>query len=79
MKQAVSGRGFQYIEENSYSNRPVPCRLLGQSSAIGNYEDSFDKPGGSFLWVGEKHHLNREQVEKVIVYMQNWLKTGNLF
>jgi len=52
--------------------------LIQESSAIGDYEDAFDKPGSSFLWVGRYHHLNRMEVAELIERMQHWLDTGRL-
>lgn len=53
-------------------------RVLQESSVIGDYPDSWDKPGSSFLRVGEWHHFNREQVAELIGRMQHWLNTGRL-
>ena len=78
MKVAKTDRGFEYIEKDTYANNPRPARLIGQSSAIGNYADSFDKPGSSFLWFGDKHHLNREEVKDFVSHLKYWLKTGSL-
>jgi hypothetical protein len=42
-------RGFGAIEfSDAYG---TDCSVQ-QSSAIGDYEDSFDNPGTSFLWIG---------------------------
>lgn len=80
MEQTRSDRGFQYIMETGYPPQPdwAP-RVVCQSSAIGNYPDSFDKPGSSYLWIGENHHLNREQVAELATALQLWLSTGKLF
>lgn len=81
MKVEKSDRGFEWIGLGSYANKPVPCRLVGQSSAIGDYDDSFERPGSSFLWIGDHdgiHHLNREQVTDLVAHMQAWLQTGSL-
>jgi hypothetical protein len=53
-------------------------RLIQESSAIGDYENSFDCPGSSYLWIGQYHHLNREEVAELIARMQYWLKTGRI-
>ena len=79
MKLVKSGRGFQILEHTTYANEPIPdARLIQQSSAIGDYEDSFDKPGSSYLWIGKDHHLNREEVKQLVSHMEYWLKHGNL-
>jgi len=77
MQIEYSDRGFEFLITNDYPDGK-PARLLSQSSAIGEYEDSFERPGSSFLWVGDNHHLNREEVEEMIQYMQNWLETGKM-
>ena len=74
-----SDRGFAFVMEEKYQNeRGEFTRLISESSAIGDYEDALDRPGSSFLWVGEDHHLNREQVAELIGRMQHWLDTGRL-
>lgn len=73
-----SERGFERVDAESYANDPKMLRLVGQSSAIGDYEDSYDRPGTSYLWIGEHHHLNREQVGEYVALLQNWLQTGSL-
>lgn len=78
MNVIKTGRGFEVIAIPTYANEPVDARLLGQSSAIGDYENSMDQPGSSFLWFGNQHHLNREQVSEVVEHLQAWLKTGSL-
>ena len=52
--------------------------MIQESSAIGDYENSFQKPGSSFLWVGENHHLNREEIKELVERMEYWLKSGRL-
>lgn len=71
-------RGFEVVDHLSYGNTPMPLRLVSQSSAIGDYEDSFDRPGTSFLWVGDNHHLNREEVAELRDRLTAWLATGTL-
>ena len=53
-------------------------RVIQESSAIGDYSDALDNPGSSFLWIGEDHHLNREQVDFLVKAMQHWLDHGRL-
>lgn len=79
MRAFATGRGFRLIEEEKYQNeRGVFTRLVQESSAIGDYDNSFDLPGSSYLWIGQDHHLNREQVAELIGRMQHWLDTGRL-
>lgn len=87
MKVEKNGRGFDVLVHSEYPNNEQVAhpdypnnmpqtRVVQQSSAIGDYEDSFDKPGSSYLWLGEKHHLNREEVAQVVEHLRHWLKTG---
>lgn len=78
MKLGKSNRGFDFLEHNRYVEPHDDIRLASQSSAIGEYEDSWDRPGSSFLWIGDNHHLNREQVAEFVEYLNRWLKTGRL-
>lgn len=78
MNIVQTSRGFIVLEHPQYLPPHSESRLVGESSAIGDYDDSFDKPGSSFLWVGEEHHLNREEVAELIVNLKRWLKTGRL-
>jgi len=78
MKYELSNRGFGFIMHPTYANRPEEARLISESSAVGDYEDSMDSPGSSYLWVGEHHHLNREEVEELVIRMQGWLTVGRL-
>jgi hypothetical protein len=72
-------RGFARVVHEKYQNTPGEMTILIQeSSAVGDYEDSWGNPGSSFLWVGEDHHLNREEVEELIKRMGYWLETGRL-
>ena len=72
-------RGFICVKHPRYCNPPCPDEpLIQESSAIGDYDDAMDRPGSSFLWVGEAHHLNREEVKEMIERMQYWLDTGRL-
>lgn len=79
MKAEKTDRGFVVVVHEKYQNEPGKMtRLIQESSAIGDYENSFDCPGSSYLWVGQDHHLNREEVAELITRMKYWLKTGRL-
>ena len=73
MKFLKNGRGFRRVEMLSCENEPRMERLVQESSAIGDYEHSMDVPGSSFLWIGEHHHLDREQVLMLIKVLEFWL------
>lgn len=45
---------------------------------IGDYPDSFDIPGSSYLHISNTHHLNREEVRELIMNMQFWLDNKRL-
>jgi len=77
MRVEETQRGFRVLLEEKYQNKPGEfTRLIQESSAIGDYEDSL--PGSSFLWVGDDHHLDREQVKELIEHMQYWLDNMRL-
>ena len=82
MNVETTARGFEYISLPSYANEPQPLRLVGQSSAVGEYPDALEKPGSSFLWIGGGdgpcHHLSREQVSELAAHLRAWLETGLL-
>lgn len=66
-------RGFQVLRLDGY-------QLAQQSSAIGTYQDSFDKPGSSFLWIPTKSddvQLDREQVRELAAFLLRWCDTGS--
>ncbi len=79
MKAKKTERGFVIVEHEKYQNTSVEMkRLIQESSAIGDYENSYNNPGSSYLWIGQDHHLNREDVRELINRMQYWLETGRL-
>lgn len=80
MELGKTERGFDILRHPRYVDEPdtQPVRLAQQSSAVGQYEDAFDRPGSSFLWVGDDHHLNREEVSQFVQHLQAWLQTGCL-
>ena len=75
-------RGFEIVDFDDCNS--VSCSLQ-QSSAIGDYEDSMQRPGTSCVWLGinsldavsMRMHLDREQVSELIKRLQNWLDTGS--
>ena len=77
MEYQITDRGFEVVAEKNYPKGETE-RLVQQSSAIGDYEDSFNFAGSSFLWIGSNHHLNREQVGEFKNRLEAWLKTGSL-
>lgn len=77
MKAIRTDRGFVLVTHAAVG-RTDDCRLLGESSAIGDYKDAYDNPGSSHLWIGEHHHLDREEVAEMIARMAEWLAFGRL-
>ena len=81
MEVVNSDRGFEFLLHPAYlpqNRKKVGDRLASQSSAVGDYDDSLDRPGSSFLWVGDNHHLNREEVAQLAKHLKSWLHTGSL-
>lgn len=73
MKAFKSDRGFVQVVHSNYPHESCENRIISEGSAIGDYEDSVENPGSSFLWVGDNHRLNREEVADLIRRMQHWL------
>lgn len=69
-----SDRHFEYLMKGDGFDG---WRVVAQSSAIGDYEDSFDRPGSSFLWVGDDHHLNREEIAELVDALEKWNWSDN--
>ncbi len=77
MHTVENERKFRIVVHRSYP-QGTPARLVGESSVIREYEDSLDNPGSSCLWVGDRHHLNREEVVELIQRLQYWLDNKRL-
>lgn len=71
-----SERGFEFLQHPEYVPPWADKRLASQSSAVGDYDDA--RPGTSFLWIGDDHHLNREEVSQLVRHLLAWLATGSL-
>jgi hypothetical protein len=72
-----TSRGFEIITFNDFNN--IVCSLQ-QSSIIGDNLNSYSNPGSSCVWLGtgeDRMHLDRKMVIKLIMYLDNWLKTGS--
>lgn len=78
MEVTKTARGFEVIDLATRTKTPGSVRLLQQSSAVGDYADSLERPGSSYLWLGESHHLDREDVAQLVTHLQAWLATGSL-
>lgn len=80
MNWTRTNRGFEWITHPTYGNLPSEGSdaLVRESSLIGDYEDALDRPGSSFLWIGQHHHLDREEVAELIERLENWVDHGSL-
>ena len=80
MKAEKTGRGFVCVTHRCYppKEQEEDALLIQESSVVGEYDDALEKPGSSSLWVGEHHHLNREEVAELVIRMNHWLKVGRL-
>jgi len=78
MNITTSSRGFRFLEHSGYLPPHHDGRVVSESSAIGDYADSLQNPGSSYLWFGEQHHLNREQVRLLVACLEHWLEHKRL-
>lgn len=78
MNADTTERGFRLILHPRYVEDQRLERVVGESSAVGDYEDSWDNPGSSYLWLGEHIHLNREDVGVLIAVLKHWLEHKRL-
>lgn len=80
MLYELTDRGFEVVSHPRYQGGDrtprLPLRLVGQSSAWSCREG--DRAGTSYLWIGEHHHLNREEVRELTDRLTAWLTTGSL-
>jgi hypothetical protein len=73
-----TGRGFEIMKfRDCYG---LECSLQ-ESSAMGPYEDSYDRPGSSYVWLGvrgeqKRMHLNRGQAYELAERLLNWVNKG---
>lgn len=70
-------RGFEIVDFTDRNG--APCSLQ-QSSAVGDYDDAYDRPGTSMVWLGAgdlRMHLDREMVSELIGLLRRWLETGS--
>ena len=84
---------LKMTEENSDGFQTVRCpiassifggpsgnmAIVRQSPGIGPYPDADAVPGSSYLWIGEHHYLDRENVRELYDYLSHWLSTGLLW
>ena len=89
IKTELTDRNF--IVGSFMDRNDEPCSLQ-ESSAIGDYEDSWDCPGSSFLWLGcdknrsshlgeemsPRMHLTREQAKAIADSIYHWLEHKRL-
>lgn len=74
MRLHQSSRGFWFLLHPEYLKPHEESRLVAESSAT-----TLERgPGEEFLWVGEDHHLDREEVTELRDALTRWLETGRL-
>ncbi len=80
MKTYLTPRNFirTDLEREDDPRIPDTIALVQESSAIGDYPDSMENPGSSFLWIGGVLHLNREHAADLARRINHWLDTGRL-
>lgn len=79
MRFTRTERGFGLVVHEGYPPEPGDeSRLVQHSSIVLGYPDAFERPGTSALWVGNDHHLNREEVAQLRDRLTRWLETGSL-
>ncbi len=65
--------GFGVVEHPSHPAHKM-LRIV-QESFMGK---SCDEPGSSYLWIGEHHRLDRDEVSELNAILTRWLATGRL-
>lgn len=79
MQRYENDRGFRGVTHQAYVEKTgIQKRIVQESSAVGNYEDASAHPGSSYLWIGEHHHLSREEVRKLADDLKHWLENKRL-
>ena len=78
MRYESTERGFRVIKCRTYDDHPKNSRLVQESSAIGDYEDSMENPGSSYLWIADHFHLNREEVFELYKILSYWMSQKRL-
>jgi hypothetical protein len=75
MRIKVSDRNFIFLVHSEVAG---DARVVSESSKMGTYSDSEAHPGSSFLWIGEKVQLNREEAGLLARCIQYWLRNKRL-
>lgn len=70
--------GFRMITEDVYAENKRSTLMLESSAIDPDLEGSFNKPGSSYLWIGDDFHLNRAQVRQFIICLEYWMKNKRL-
>lgn len=75
---SMTARGFEAV---TFLDAYGEACEVQQSSVIGDYLQSEQRPGISALWLGQpghRMHLSREHVTDLMGLLDRWLKTGTL-
>lgn len=79
MTVETTDRNFQLLTHPVYTCADQASRLVQCSSAIDSAAPGgLERPGSSFLWIGQDHHLDRAEVRELIGHLEAWLATGRL-
>lgn len=80
MRIEISERGFEFLEHEAYppTEDHAETRLASQSSVIDHTDRGLHVPGSSFLWIGDGHHLGRDEVFEFALRLLNWYYSGSL-
>jgi hypothetical protein len=70
--------GLQCLVDSEFEDTKQVSPMVIQSSERGHYYDARDRPGSSYLYIGQKHQLCREEVAQLIAHLTNWLAKGQL-
>ena len=74
VKTSKTERNFPAV---TFALHPYEDLTIQESSTIDDTERGLNNPGSSYLWIG-KSHLDREEVEDLITYLQNWVSKGTI-
>ena len=53
-------------------------RLVQESSVRADHKTQFNAPSAAYLWLGDNHHLDRDEVVNLISHLKRWVDTGTL-
>ncbi len=81
MKIENTDQGFDLVTHSVHppeNPRNASDRLVQASPIVGEYDDALERPGSAALWIGDNHHLYREEVAELVGYLTRWVDTARL-